>query len=142
MLLKCKCGYQWDYQGKARHHAFCPKCKSKILINSYQPDNPSLEKLAMVVSIEVSMPKTKNDAIVEAQKYAQEAFGDSSLAYLSIVLIRNLRIRHSNYRKLLMEIYHLAKAQDATSDEIREAFRIIKERVDIRINDLMRSTWV
>lgn len=140
MLLKCECGYRWDYQGKALYYALCPKCKSKIQINSYQSDNPSLEKLAMEAPIEVSIPQTKNEAFVEAQKYAQEAFGDSSLAYLSLVLIRVLRIRHSNYRKLLMEIYHLAKAQGATSDEIREAFVVIKDRIDIKINDLLRST--
>ena len=36
MKIKCtnkKCGYEWDYNGKGKFYATCPKCLYKVRIN-------------------------------------------------------------------------------------------------------------
>lgn len=31
MKLKCKhCGYEWEYTGKSKYYATCPKCLYKV----------------------------------------------------------------------------------------------------------------
>jgi hypothetical protein len=141
MLLKCKCGREWDYQGRASLYALCPKCKSKVRINPDASSNISLEKLAFTIPIEIGMPQMKNQAFGEAQKYAQEVFGEPSLAYVPIFLTQVIRVHHSNCREILGEIDRIAKEQGATSDEIIAACNLVKERVDCRINKLMLSNW-
>ena len=35
MILKCqnkKCEYEWDYNGKAKFYACCPRCKGSVKI--------------------------------------------------------------------------------------------------------------
>jgi len=50
MLLQCKCGYVWDYQGKSQY-ATCPRCLHKIsvekhqLINEQEIDSWLIQKL-------------------------------------------------------------------------------------------------
>jgi len=29
------CGYKWQYKGRDKHYACCPKCKSKVRIHPY-----------------------------------------------------------------------------------------------------------
>jgi hypothetical protein len=141
MYLKCKCGHKWDYKGKALSYASCPACNSRVRLNATGYRNPDLERWAEAVPIEINMHQTKSEAIDEAQKYANKVFGEPNLTYWPIVLTSSLRIQHSNYRKLLMEAYCLAKDQGATSVEILKACKIIKDRVDSHIHALMRDNW-
>ncbi|VVB63921.1 Uncharacterised protein [uncultured archaeon] len=141
MYLKCECGREWDYQGKASFYAFCPKCKSKIRINTNN-ESPrlNLKDWAFTVPIEMNMPQNRNDVIAEVQRYAQKVFEESTPLNCSLVLNRVIRFQHSNYRGLLGEVDRKAKEQRATSDQILDACKIIKERIDSQIDDL-RSSW-
>lgn len=142
MNLICKCGHQWDYQGKALFYAFCPKCKSRTRIsNPDKSSNLDLQKWAMAVPIEVSMPQNRDEAIEEAQKYAKEVFGESSLVHIPFFLTHFLKVKHSNYHILLGEVKSVARQQGAITGEISNAYNIVKDRVDHHINDLMSSIW-
>jgi len=37
VLLKCKCGYVWDYQGSSTY-ATCPRCLHKINVQKHRID--------------------------------------------------------------------------------------------------------
>ncbi|MGD0953406.1 MAG: hypothetical protein ABR985_13615 [Methanotrichaceae archaeon] len=128
------------YQGKASFYAFCPECKSRIRINAEESSKLSLDKWAVEAPIEVNLPQNRKEAMANAQKYAQEMFKESSIMYAPIVLTRTLRVRHSNYRKLLGEIDRKAKEQRASTEDIFGACKIIKDRIDSRISDLMLTT--
>ena len=41
MKLKCtnkKCLYEWEYNGKSDFYATCPRCLSKVRVNTNQED--------------------------------------------------------------------------------------------------------
>lgn len=38
MKIKCQkkeCGYEWDYKGKSKFYATCPRCLSKVSLAKY-----------------------------------------------------------------------------------------------------------
>lgn len=42
MKLKCnnkQCEYEWDYQGKAKFYATCPRCLYKVKINKKKEED-------------------------------------------------------------------------------------------------------
>ena len=141
MHLKCNCGHQWDYKGKASFYAFCPKCKSKIQIDTNEARNLNLREWTGEIPIEVNIPENRNEVIIEAQKYAQKVFGDSSTLNWELLLNRVIRNQHSNYRDLLKKVECRAKEQGATQDQILDAYKIVKDRIDIQISDFLHSNW-
>ncbi|MHA1835191.1 MAG: DUF1660 family phage protein [Candidatus Baldrarchaeia archaeon] len=45
MKLKCKhCGYEWDYKGKAKYYASCPRCRYLVRIAPYKKRGGKVEK--------------------------------------------------------------------------------------------------
>jgi hypothetical protein len=141
MYLKCNCGHEWDYKGKASFYALCPKCKSKIQIDSNGSYNLSIKEWIGAIPIEVNIPENMNEVITESQEYAQKVFGEPSPQNWMFVLNRVIRFRHSNYRDLLKKIERRAKEQGATQDQILDAYKFVKDRIDIQISDFLHSNW-
>ena len=42
MKTKCKkCGYEWDYKGKAKYWTSCPRCRTNIDVRKLRSENVS-----------------------------------------------------------------------------------------------------
>lgn len=39
MLLRCKCGNEWNYKGSAKHYATCTQCYGKVKISPQEQES-------------------------------------------------------------------------------------------------------
>ena len=126
MQLLCKCGASWDYKGKAEVYACCPKCRSKVKIDT--EDEPlSLERWAVRVPIEIDMPG-------DPQAAAKEFFKNRRPGpYSHIALASAIRHNHSNYDDLIFQLEAKSMKCCSHPKEVMAANQILRERFDRQI---------
>lgn len=126
MHLRCKCGAVWDYKGRAEVYACCPKCKSKVKIDS--DDGPLiLERWAVHVPIEIDLP-------ADLQQAAEEFFkGRRPGPYSPIALASVIRHNYSNYDELIFQLENKCMQKNSHPKEVMAASQILRERFDRQI---------
>ena len=112
MQLSCKCGASWEYKGRAEVYACCPRCKSKVKIDS--EDGPlCLERWAVRVPLEITLPD-------DLQKAAEEFFqGRRPGPYSHIALASVIRHKFSNYDELIFQLENKSLASHSHPKEER-----------------------
>lgn len=130
MRLSCKCGASWEYKGRAEVYACCPKCKSKVRIDS--DDGPlSLERWAVRVPIEIDMPKDPQEAAKEFFKNRRPG------PYSHIALASVIRHNYSNYDDLIFQLETKSLRCNSHPKEVMGAHQILRERFDRQICKLL-----
>ncbi len=126
MQLQCKCGASWDYKGKAEVYACCPKCRSKVKIDS--DDGPlSLGRWAVRVPIEIDMPEDPQEAAKEFFKNRRPG------PYSHIALASAIRHNHSNFDELIFQLEAKSMRLGSHPKEVMAANQILRERFDRQI---------
>jgi hypothetical protein len=123
MQISCKCGALWEYKGRALVYACCPKCRSKVKIDS--DEGPlSLERWAVRVPIEISMPEDLEGA-------AREFFKDRRPGpYSHIALASVIMHNFSNYDELIFQLESKSLRCNSHPKEVMAAYQILRERFE------------
>ena len=130
MQLSCKCGASWEYKGRAEVYACCPKCKSKVKIDT--DDGPlSLERWAVRVPIEILMPDDLEGAAREFFK------GRRPGPYSHIALASVIRHNFSNYDELIFQLEYKSLRCNSHPKEVMAAHQTLRERFDRQICKLL-----
>jgi hypothetical protein len=126
MQLSCKCGASWEYKGRAKVYACCPRCKSKVKIDA--EDGPlCLERWAVRVPIEITLPD-------DLQKAAEEFFrGRRPGPYSHIALASVIRHNFSNYDELIFQLETKSLRCGSHPKEVMAAHQTLRERFDRQI---------
>lgn len=126
MQLSCKCGASWEYKGRAEVYACCPRCKSKVKIDT--DDGPlCLERWAVRVPIEITLPN-------DLQKAAEEFFqGRRPGPYSHIALASVIRHNFSNYDELIFQLENKSLVCRSHPKEVMAAQQTLRERFDRQI---------
>jgi len=130
MQLRCKCGASWDYRGRAEVYACCPKCRSKVKIDS--DEGPlCLERWAVRVLIEIRMPE-------DLQAAAEDFYrGRRPSPYSHIALASVIRHNFSNYDELIFQLETKSLRCNSHPKEVMAAHQFLRERFDRQICKLL-----
>ena len=126
MQIACKCGNTWDYKGTAEVYACCPKCKSKVKIDS-EDEPPRLERWAVRVPLEARLPDDPSQACNDFFK------GRRPGPYSHIALASVIRHSYSNYDGLIFELESRPLKFNSHPKEVMAAYQILRERFDRQI---------
>jgi hypothetical protein len=130
MQLCCKCENSWEYKGTAEVYACCPKCKSKVKIDS--DDVPMrLERWAVKIPLELSLPEDPYQA-------CKAFFKDKRPGpYSHIALASVVRHNYSNYDDLIFQLESKSLKYNSHPNEVMAAYQILRERFDRQICKLV-----
>lgn len=130
MQLACKCGNSWDYKGTAEVYACCPKCKSKVKIDS--DDEPlRIERWAVRVPLEARLPDDPYQA-------CKDFFRDRRPGpYSHIALASVIRHKYSNYDELIFQLESKSMRFNSHPVEVMAAYQTLRERFDRQICKLV-----
>lgn len=130
MQLRCKCGASWDYRGRAEVYACCPKCRSKVKIDS--DEGPlCLERWAVRVLIEIRMPENLQAAAEDFYR------GRRPGPYSHIALASVIRHNFSNYDELIFQLETKSLRCNSHPKEVMAAHQFLRERFDRQICKLL-----
>ena len=130
MQLRCKCGASWDYGGRAEVYACCPKCRSKVKIDS--DEGPlCLERWAVRVLIEIRMPENLQAAAEDFYR------GRRPGPYSHIALASVIRHNFSNYDELIFQLEAKSLRCNSHPKEVMAAHQFLRERFDRQICKLL-----
>jgi len=130
MQLQCKCGASWDYKGRAEVYACCPRCKSKVKIDTDEGPLP-LERWAVRVPIEIFMPEDLESA---AEEFFQ---GRRPGPYSHLALASVIRHNFSNYDELIFQLEAKSLLCNSHPKEVMAAHQSLRERFDRQICRLL-----
>ena len=94
VLVRCKCGYVWDYQGSS-NYATCPRCLHKInvqkhtVVNEQEIDNWLIEQLKKA-SEKLPEYREKIQWAIETLSTPAPAMQKTAARMLALSIVKNL----------------------------------------------------